>query len=158
MAALQQQNAALEDKIKLLSEQMELVRASQRDPVATQNEIMAQRLRLAMQERSVTKLATGVESTPAPYKPVLTHDEIPIESIRAAYTSVATIAPEVAKALDCAGSNVVLFGPAQSDMLMTLRSFANQIEILKARLSAVVGLPVPAPPGKGCNCRSVRSI
>ncbi len=115
LAALQEQNAILEQRIKLLSQQQTLLRPAQPGPRAP-------------------------EWVGAPI------DTTTIESVRGAYTSLAGLAPEVAKDLACAGQNVVLYGPAQSQSLFELRSFTAQLETLRAVMKRIVESPAPAVP------------
>ena len=147
-AALQQQIAALEQRLKLLSDERKTDRSDVLDPVSIQNELVEQRFRLAAQERNIAKLAGPRQDLLKWDTAARAKDDTPIESVRSAYTSLAGIAPDVAKALTCAGKNIVLFSPAQSDSLLHLAAFKDQVGVLRARLRSVLDIQAPVAPDK----------
>ena len=148
LSALQKQNAMLEEKLKLLAQQQQLENLSNPDPLASQNEKLSQRMKLMSQEQSMLRLSgarNGIRQTDG--NPA--HgDEASIESARTAYAALAGIAPDVAKALACGGQNVVLYGPAQSDSLLSIRTFNDQVDLLRTRLKSVLDLGAPGAPDK----------
>ena len=102
-----------------------------------QNALLEQRLRLTAQQQLPAK---------APVVTLNQRDEAGIESLRMAYTALAGIAPDVAKDLACAGNNTVLYGPAQTDSLFSLREFTLGLDSLRAGLQAVLAVPAPRAP------------
>ncbi len=149
MAAIQRQNAVLEQRIKLLTQRNQLDSLNNPEPVTLQNQILEQRLRLAVQERNLMKLAGPREEALSKLDANLQlKDDTPIESVRFAYTSLTGLAPDVAKALSCSGKNVVLYGPSQSDALFSLKTFNDQVELLRGRLKTVLDIQPPSPPDK----------
>ncbi len=140
LSALEQQNALLEEKIKLLTQQQEP------DPLVIQTEALAQRIKLMSQEQTLQSLAS--RGIPRQVGPIPDRKEEAVESTRLAYTALARIAPDVAKALGCEGKNIVLYGETQSDALLSVTTFRSQIDLLRARLKSVLDLHVPAMPGQ----------
>jgi hypothetical protein len=140
-ANLHRQNGILEERIKLLTQQQKLESLTHPDVLAEQSEILNQRTKLLMQQ-SLARSGGGR----AGYNPAGHGEETTIESVRLAHTSFAGIAPEVAKALACNGKNVVLYGPAQSEALLSIATFNDLIDLVRSRLKAVVELRPPAAP------------
>jgi len=73
-------------------------------------------------------------------------DNNPIESTRMAYASLKEAIPGLVKRFDCAGKNVVLYGPGQADSLVWLRTFGGQLELVRTRLKLLLDSPAPALP------------
>lgn len=110
-----------------------------------QNAIMEQRIKLSVQQQ--TLLRSGQPAARPPDAAVERHENVTIESLRNAYMALAGVAPEVAKDLNCAGKNVVLYGSAQSETLFELRAFTAQLESLRAAMKSVLDAPAPDPSG-----------
>jgi hypothetical protein len=143
LSALQKQNAILEERIRLLTQQQQLETLNYPDPLAAQNELIRQRSRLMAQQQTLVRLSAGRATiTTYPER----REDVTIESVRMAYQSLAGIAPDVAKALACGGKNVVIYGPAQSEALLSVRTFNTQIETLRARLKSILDLRAPTAP------------
>ena len=138
LSALEKQNAILEERIKLLTQQQEP------DPLVVQTEALAQRIKLMNQEQTLQSLATRN----IPRRVEADRKEDAIESTRLAFTALAGIAPEVAKAFGCEGKNIVLYGETQSDALLSVTTFRSQLDLLRARLKSVLDLHAPAMPGQ----------
>jgi hypothetical protein len=148
LAALRQQKAILEKKVKLLVEQQR-EKTADPDPVAMQRELIDEHLRLLIQEQSVLKQPYSQNTPARSREPGGTRDDILIENIHKAYTALNELAPTVAKELNCAGKNVVLYGPAQSDELLSIKVFNDQLDQLSRQLKSVLDIEAPVAPDKG---------
>lgn len=142
---IQKRTAVLEEKIRLLTEQLQLEKQNHPELLARQSEALHQRIAAAREQMLLnathTQLLSRQLETSADHKDT-------IESMRMAYTSLAGIAPDIAKAMDCAGKNVVLYGPAQSDALLSLTAFNDQLDVLRARLKSILDITSPAAPDR----------
>jgi len=147
LAALRQQKAILEKKVKLLVEQQR-EKTADPDPVAMQRELIDEHLRLLIQEQSVLKQPYSQNTPARSREPGGTRDDILIENIHKAYTALNELAPTVAKELNCAGKNVVLYGPAQSDELLSIKVFNDQLDQLSRQLKSVLDIEAPVAPDK----------
>jgi hypothetical protein len=119
------------------------------DPVARQNELLDQRLRLASQERSLMRLASpAADRSTVPYAAAEPKNSSPIESIRSAFASLVALAPDIAKSLACTGKNIVISGPAKSEPISSLTAFDDLLGLLQARLRATLEIQPPVAPDK----------
>jgi hypothetical protein len=149
LAALRQQNEMLEKKVKLLTEQQHREKSDDLDPVAKQTELIEQRLKLLVQQQSFLSQQPITQNKIADStRWAGTRDGILIENVHKAYTALNDLAPAVAKEFDCAGKNIVLYGPAQSDELLSVKVFNDQLDQLRNRLEQVLTIGAPAAPDK----------
>ena len=146
LVALQLQNAVLQERIKLATGRRELEELNNPDPFAKEVQVLRERIKSLSEASNLQP--TGFPRTPANEyeKGTDPKNETYIESVRLAYKSLAGITPDIAKELDCKGKDVVLYGPSQSEALLDYRAFREQLDLLGARLKAVLNIPLPAAP------------
>ena len=155
LTALRQQNELLEKRIKLLQEGE---RVDNSEPLATQGELIEQHMRLLRLEQSVTRTAPSLNNARRLGDSGAYRNDNLIENVQKAYTALNGIAPDVAKELDCRGKNVVLYGPAQSDELLSIKVFNDQVDQLGSRLKQVLNIEAPTAPDKTGGGASVYGV
>ena len=157
LAALQQQNAILQEKIN----QLQIEKASNADPLTKQGEVIYEYGKLIAQERSLLNITVPQIVRKRPEVSPERGDDGFIESTRMAYTALSGIAPDIAKELDCGGKNIVLYGAGHSEALLSIRTFNDQLELLHSRLKSVLDLEAPSAPdqtGAGAGVYGVSAL
>ena len=148
LASARQQNSALEKRIRLLEQRTQNETAGISDILAKQNEMFEERMRFLTQQEGPLKPPAANNTLDFTKGPHESRNDVLIENSHKAYLALDGLAASVAKELECAGKNVVLHGPGQPEALLSVRTFHDQLAVLRSRLQSVLDAEAPTAPDK----------
>ena len=148
LASARQQNSVLEKRIRLLEQRAQSETAGASDILAKQNEMFEERMRFLTQQESLMKPAASNNTLDFTKGPHESRNDVLIENSHKAYLALDGLAASVAKELECAGKNIVLYGPGQPEALLSVRTFHDQLAVLRSRLQSVLEAEAPTAPDR----------
>jgi hypothetical protein len=117
VAALQEQNALLEEKIKLLKQQQELAKFY------------------------TPSLPKGMEGS------INLKGDQPIETVAAAYKALDQVATKIASNVNCqTGEKLMIYSESQLNSLLALQAFEQQLKLLSERVKQAADVALPTEP------------
>lgn len=163
LASARQQNSVLEKRIRILEQRAQGETAGISDILAKQNEMFAERMRFLTQQESLMKPAAANNTLDFTKGLHESRSDVLIENSHKAYLALDGLAVSIAKELECSGKNVVLYGSAHPEALLSVRTFHDQLGVLRSRLQSIrdaeaPGAPDLAPQNAGPGVYSVAAL